>query len=137
MAVFAAPMDMLVDFFFLVDLALRFLFGVVEKGKMITSMFEVANRYIRTTFLLDCFASIPVAWIEFATVANVDCESASSTNSPVKYLRLIRLLRMIRIFKVSSFDFRARISAISCVSVHAITIPQPFSMHCFPCQRSC
>jgi hypothetical protein len=41
-----------------------------------------------------------VAWIEFATLSEIDCESAASSGSPIKYLRVIRLIRMIRIFKV-------------------------------------
>ncbi len=124
-------MDMLVDLFFLVDLALRFLFGVVEKGHMITSMLEVAHRYIRTTFVLDCLASIPVAWIEFATVANIDCESAENNNSPVKYLRIIRLLRMIRIFKVPTL-ISTGISVFCCAIVHAIILPRPDWIHRSP-----
>jgi hypothetical protein len=93
-------MDMFVDVFFLLDLLLRFLIGVVHKGSMITKISEVARHYLKTTFVLDCFASIPVAWIEYATIPPVDCDPHDHSNNAVKHLRLIRLIRMIRIFKV-------------------------------------
>jgi hypothetical protein len=97
----AVSMDMFVDVFFLLDLLLHFFIGVVFKGSIITNISEVARHYLSTTFFLDCLASIPVAWIEFAIIPTVDCDPNDHPNNAVKYLRLIRLIRMIRIFKVT------------------------------------
>ena len=102
-------MDMVVDLFFLIDLPLRFLFGIVDNGNLITSMPAVAKRYLRTTFVLDFLAAIPVSWIEYATIPeNVSCRESDQSSGIVKYLRLIRLIRMIRILKVPKRLFPKR-----------------------------
>ena len=114
---------MVVDTFFLVDLPLRFFIGVIDKGNLITSIEEVSRQYLKNTFVLNCLASIPVGWIEFFAVPDVDCETAENSNSAVKYLRIIRLIRMIRILKVVPMTYHT-------FHMHSID-PQFCSKECF------
>jgi hypothetical protein len=116
----AVFMDMAVDIFFLLDLPLRFLMGVVYQGSIIIIITEVARHYLRTSFFLDFLAAVPVAWIEYATIPLVDCNLSDRSNNTVKYLRLIRLFRMIRIFKVPALPIASISSASLTLSLAQI-----------------
>jgi len=98
-------MDMFVDSFFISEIILHFLTGRVHHGQYIFRFNEVVELYLQGTLPVDVITACPVAWLEFALVADQTCEEKrasppDASGSFVQYMRLIRMLRMLRLLKV-------------------------------------
>jgi hypothetical protein len=94
------PFDCLLDCFFLVDIIITFNTGVITMGAYVDNRWEVTKMYLKSSFLFDCFTSIPVSFFELASAAQ--CEHVKNSDAAVDgaSLRLIRAIKPLRWFKI-------------------------------------
>eukprot|EP00294_Goniomonas_avonlea_P000377 CAMPEP_0114549294 /NCGR_PEP_ID=MMETSP0114-20121206/5451_1 /TAXON_ID=31324 /ORGANISM="Goniomonas sp, Strain m" /LENGTH=1069 /DNA_ID=CAMNT_0001733967 /DNA_START=18 /DNA_END=3226 /DNA_ORIENTATION=+ len=91
---FVFKMELALDLYWFVDVALGFLVG--SKGMALQielDLHSVAWRYFQSNFWIDLIISVPVTWITFFW-AGICGEST------LEYLRLLRLLRLAKVAKM-------------------------------------
>ncbi|CAL5223621.1 g6162 [Coccomyxa viridis] len=109
--------ELLIDFFFLTDIALNFNTGYIAEQVLVMEPKTVAVHYLRTWFVLDLFASLPLDLLLRGRRLDI--------------LRLPRLLKIIRMMHYKSFsqavhDLR-RSPLVSSISRFHIQIIQLFA----------
>ena len=85
----------LIDVFFLVDIALNFFTSFRQYGEKITTPDRVARHYLKTLFLIDLLATVP---LDAFFLGGEDLRVAGV--SLVLVLRQLRLLRVVRLFVI-------------------------------------
>ena len=99
--------DLLTDVFFLVDIALNFVTAYVnDTGQHVTSFKLISIRYLRTWFVLDVIASVPVNWvihggIRFTPPPVGEAAANADTSQLFSYLRLVKLFKLLRLLRVA------------------------------------
>lgn len=63
----AFELDLIIDLFFLADVALNFNIAYYKRGTLVTRRRRIVRKYLKTWFALDLIASIPYTW--FITVS--------------------------------------------------------------------
>ncbi|KAG6590927.1 putative potassium/sodium hyperpolarization-activated cyclic nucleotide-gated channel [Phytophthora cinnamomi] len=89
------PFDTFLDVFFLVDIILTFNTAIEKDGSIRYNRRLVAERYLRSWFVIDLIAALPYGYI-FTENGNYSARLRKS----IKLLRLIRLLRLLRISRI-------------------------------------
>ena len=92
--------DILVDCFFLVDIAVTFFVGIYHEGKYVDEHCFVVTHYIRHGFFFDLFTSFPVSFMEAAILAECDVAGESGIEISPSSLRMIRVVKPLRLFKL-------------------------------------
>eukprot|EP01043_Picozoa_sp_COSAG02_P021990 COSAG02_NODE_1129_length_14415_cov_828.291911_7_plen_797_part_00 len=89
--------DMLVDFYFIVDIGVNFRTAVLSsQGIVIIEPREVAKRYVRGWFVIDVLASFPFSYI----VHFIDGGEDANSHKLLKVLRLLRLMKLLRLVRI-------------------------------------
>ncbi|EKX43259.1 hypothetical protein GUITHDRAFT_140581 [Guillardia theta CCMP2712] len=128
--------DMLVDVFFLLEIAFTFFCGAMVKGRYCDDASTVASSYLRGSFCFDVITSIPVSWVEFFTLRKCEEGGGGSKSSlrvvrVVKPLRLFKLLRVIKAMKILAIldriesylnlpPFMFRMLRVFCIVVYVV-----------------
>ncbi|XP_028398501.1 LOW QUALITY PROTEIN: potassium voltage-gated channel subfamily H member 1-like [Dendronephthya gigantea] len=85
--------DILVDVFFFVDIALNFHTSYVgEDGEVITDLKQIRHYYLKTWFILDLVTSLPYGLLSFVSTDSVFVNLIS-------FFKCIRFLRVGRVFR--------------------------------------
>jgi len=87
----------LIDLFFLIDILLNFFTSYRYKGTEITDLKKTTNHYLKTFFVIDLLANLPVDAI-FLGSQDIQIYGISL----VLVLRMLRLLRVVRLFVIFS-----------------------------------
>jgi hypothetical protein len=87
---------LLIDLFFLADIALNFITTFRREGVEVRDRHEVAHRYLRTMFPLDLVANLPLDLMLLGLLGDVSVSGVSL----VLLLRLPRLLRVARLLVI-------------------------------------
>eukprot|EP00747_Dinoflagellata_sp_TGD_P046388 gnl/TRDRNA2_/TRDRNA2_144413_c0_seq1.p1 gnl/TRDRNA2_/TRDRNA2_144413_c0~~gnl/TRDRNA2_/TRDRNA2_144413_c0_seq1.p1 ORF type:complete len:548 (-),score=87.22 gnl/TRDRNA2_/TRDRNA2_144413_c0_seq1:39-1655(-) len=114
---------MAIDVVFFLDMAASFRTGFFDAdGFLNTVSSEIRSRYLRTWFLIDFFATVPIDRICELVVRLSGGEVGSEVGAVrmVKVLRLVRLLKLARLFKMG------RVMA----AVEEVTEYSPIAMKC-------
>ena len=88
-------MDMATDAFFLFEILLQFGIAAQRQNVIIDSPLKVAKLYLSGPFWFDLITSIPVSFIEAATVS-----SCADDGQEIASLRIARVLKPLRMFKL-------------------------------------
>ena len=81
--------DLVVDIFFLFEIALNFVTGVEIAGEYEDSLQGVAKHYLKNQFLMDLITSIPVSYVELIWIMTACTDEDDADNSSA--LRLTRV----------------------------------------------
>ena len=88
------------DWVFMCDLMLNFIVSYYEKEELVTSRCKIFTHYLKTWFVLDLAASVPLSFI---SLVNTDDSSREvSLLKLAKLPRLYRLIKFARLFKIIS-----------------------------------
>eukprot|EP00937_MAST-01D_sp_MAST-1D-sp2_P000148 g148.t1 len=91
--------EVVIDFFFLVDVALNFRTGFeLDTGEEEMRPREIARHYLRGWFLIDLVSSIPVELL-FAEGGEVRSLKLIKASKILRVLRILKLAKLLRIFK--------------------------------------
>ena len=76
-----------------------------EDGLYVTQPSKVARTYLRSWFLMDMLASVPIGWFTEPLALEVSASSSSGSgtsgiNKLLRMLRLIKLFRLLRLLKL-------------------------------------
>eukprot|EP01043_Picozoa_sp_COSAG02_P061527 COSAG02_NODE_8290_length_2631_cov_1.917457_2_plen_317_part_00 len=91
--------DTAVDLYFIIDLFLNCFTAFDNFGIRETRHKQIVLHYLRTWFILDLVACIPVQYIAMAIESSAKTESGSNL-SIVKAIRLVRLSKMLRLTRI-------------------------------------
>jgi hypothetical protein len=107
-------LDMFVDLFFLLEIVLTFVTGVMIAGEYEDDMCKVASRYLlRGGFIIDLATSIPVSWVEWSLHARCNAMTASGDEVESGILRITRSSRVLRVLRLlRAFKFLSRLKPI-------------------------
>lgn len=97
---------MQVDTIFLLDLVGHFFMGYFDDGDAVVSLEQLIPRYLKSYFLLDAAAAVPL-W-----------PGVWGATSIVQFLRLLRWLRWFRLKHVSEVQEGAMLAAVHGASMH-------------------
>jgi hyperpolarization activated cyclic nucleotide-gated potassium channel 1 len=102
--------DIVIDFFFLIDLALNFNLAYFdEEGRLVKDRRQVVVNYIRTWFFLDAISSFPFSLIE--VFSNQDSEIWIRIKTVPRLFRLSRVFKILKsLERLESIDFFMAIS---------------------------
>ena len=100
-------LDVLMDVYFFVDIYLNFLFVVEDESfQMVTSKPKLAKRYLKSWFLIDILAVIPldhgIRLSEGRFVCGMvgTCPPQSGGDNSGQYFKLFKMLRLFRLVKL-------------------------------------
>ncbi len=86
--------DLIVDLFFLVDIALNFFSAIYdEDDNLLIERKDIARKYLTSWFGIDLISTIPFSFILLST----------TSNSLSKFIRLPKLCRLIKLTKFNIF----------------------------------
>jgi len=100
-------MNILIDFFFICDIVVTFITGFVdENDALIMKPWPIATAYLKSWFVMDVIASIPMDLIlyiieESQKEENMDSAELANLTKLFKMMRLVRMLKLLRLFRLS------------------------------------
>jgi hypothetical protein len=104
-------MNIIIDFFFIADIIVTFFTGFVDNNDiLIMQPKAIAINYLKTWFIMDLIASVPIDLIlaiieaellKNAATKNMDQTELAYLTKLFKMMRLIRMLKLIRLFRLS------------------------------------
>lgn len=112
-------LEFFVDIYFWIDLFLEFFTAYWEPGededvRYVTDLGKIRNRYLRTWFIIDFFATLPVEYVARELQGTAACSwnfrvtdpcppSAFKELSPSlkRFLSVLRLLRMLKLLRIA------------------------------------
>lgn len=97
-----------ISLLFVADLVVAFNTSFIStSGMRVTSRSAIANRYLRSWFLIDAPSSVPVEIIELIISASEGNTAVTPSYLPAfRLLRLLRLVRILRLLKLGSYVSR-------------------------------
>lgn len=95
----AAVYNDFVTVFFLLDIILNMMTSYRDKGVVVIDRAAIAKRYLKTWFVLDMAASLPVDWF-IADEEDDGSSGAARWNSLLRLVRLFKLFRILRLLKL-------------------------------------
>ncbi|TYZ57193.1 hypothetical protein PybrP1_011143 [[Pythium] brassicae (nom. inval.)] len=105
-----AAVNLAIDAMFALDIALNFRTAVVDRaGRLDTTPLGIARAYVRSWFLVDVLAVLPMATVMRHCVgASVNAAGSRS----IVYLRIVRLLKLTRVLKLLRMIMRVETVAV-------------------------
>ena len=89
---FVSLFDHVLDALFILDIVLHFRTAYIHDGRLVTNSYDIAQKYLHSSFLIDFLASFPV---EALTYFN--------SSSWTRYVVLFRVLRLLRLGRIVRF----------------------------------
>lgn len=83
--------------YWVVDIFLGFVTGLLHKGHLITDRRKICRHYLQTWFFIDVGVAVMDIVLEFGAVDDTVGESATTT----RFLRFLRVMRVLRLGKLS------------------------------------
>ena len=108
------------DVFFLADVVLRFFVGYYEKGSLITDRPLISRRYLRSTFIPDILAILPLDIFVFAVGSHLRWHQA---------LALWRLNRLLRVQRLLKFFGKLHLQMQNAFSSRFLRAPHQFKLY--------
>lgn len=89
--------DVVVTVVFSLDIVANFLIAYEDhdSGKLVFDNYKIAFQYIKTSFLIDLFSTIPVDLIFTSIEFNTNLLKASRITKFLKFFKLIRLVKFV------------------------------------------
>lgn len=117
-----AYMDYVFDCAFIIDILISTNVAYFRDGFLVKSRRLIAQKYLRTWFILDFVSSFPLSWFlqDGASVSDAGSASGAEITKVNKLLRLVKLGKLVRILKLFKiFDKLAQDARFVC------TLPRP------------
>ena len=92
--------NLLVDIFFLCDVALNFRTGFYEQGIYISDPKTIAKRYLRGWFILDFLSSIPLSHVMRLFSSSNNASASSRLPRLIRFARYSKVFRIVRVYKL-------------------------------------
>jgi len=93
-------LNLMIDFFFMVDIVFNFRTGYIEESQFVTSPTKIARRYIRTWFSVDLFTSIPFSKLAEFLPSSTDARNLGFLPRLLKFLKIARMFKLLRVLKL-------------------------------------
>ena len=95
--------DTVLDIFFLFDILMNFLTGIIEAGTYHDDFSIVCTSYLKGYFCFDCVTSFPVSFFELIATAQCDADAAAGSvdAEDTRQMRFVRVIKPFRLFKIA------------------------------------
>jgi hypothetical protein len=121
--------DLIVSFYFLVDIALCFKTPFFHHGQLVNNQDSIRSRYLKGSFIFDFIASIPFEYLWLAIAADSSSLVGFVLFCIVMIFRIIRALKVLTIFKRQS-DLLEKPITVSILQYAIISITIAHSIAC-------
>ena len=93
--------DIFVDLYFIIDIALSFRTGVIDKhGELVYMPKRIARSYMRGWFVVDTLGCLPISYIMLFVNGSDSGGSEGKANKVFRILRLFKLLKLLRLARL-------------------------------------